>query len=819
MSCTQAHSGLDETPTSSEKLPAEIVRSLELGLSRDVLVELVPEASSADSDAGSVAATAQGLVRNLGGLPTSTAAPLIAEDVDERASYYADAQQALLDAIDRREVMLLTRYQHLPFMFVRVTALNALYALANRPEVQRVHADRELEHQLADSLPLIKQPTVAADGHRGAGTSVAVLDTGCDYTHPDFGTCNEPGDEGCHVAYAADFATNDDVLDDHGHGTNVSAIVRAVAPETKLLALDVFAGVTAPASAILAAIDWTIDNRSTYNIVAMNMSLGGGASNSVCYLDLFTPALINARAAGIVPIVASGNNGFTGALASPACSPASVSVGAVYDADVGGLGYPACTDTTTAADQIACFSNSASFLSLLAPGASITAGGYKMTGTSQATPHVAGAFAVLRSAFPLEAVDATIARLTDSGPTITDPRNGITKRRLDLQAALRGAVAHDNSPPSGNLVINSNQPATNTTEVALSISASDLSGIDSMCISNAGTCSEFVPYRSAMGWTLPPGDGEKTVRVAIQDAAGNQTVLTDRINLDTTPPVGGTLRAVAKSSEIALTWSAARDSGSGIDSYRLVFAADIAPSCTEGTLLYQGSARMFTHTDIESGRLHAYRLCPVDGAGNIGAGSTASARPAPEFSAPVGTVVIDDGSQVTRSAAVTLTLQAEDPSGVARMCISNTNTGCSAWEPYAQTKEWMLRTSNGTTSVYAWFEDSFENRTATPAKATIQVDPVPPTGVALLATEQPTRIELSWPAASDPSGVTGYRLVAAAGSAAPESCDAGTVLYDGPELSFTHDGLTTGEEYGYRLCAIDGAGNVSLGAVRTAVAR
>lgn len=819
MSCAQAHSGLADTPAAVEKIDPSLTRSLRGGVARHVLVELVPEPAedpdAAGGDAGPVGLATQGLARDLGGLPPRVATPLIDEDVAGRASYYEAAQQSILDAVDQREVSLITRYQHIPYLFVEVSTLHSLYALADRPEVLRLHEDQKLEHQLVESLPLIHQPEVLASGKDGAGTAVAVLDTGCDFTRNAFGNCSHAGDDGCKVAYAADFANNDAVLDDHGHGTNVSAIVLAVAPATKLLALDVFDGPTAPASAILAAIDWSIQNRKTYQIVAMNLSLGGSAWNSVCSHDLFAPALANARAAGVVPVVASGNGGLGGALTSPACTPAAVSVGAVYDDNVGGVAYADCSDASTTADQITCFSNSASFLSLLAPGAMITAGGFRMAGTSQAAPHVAGALAVVRSVFPSEAVNASIARLTDSGPAIRDPRSGITKRRLDLAAAIRGATAADNTRPTGSVVINGNQAATNSTDVMLAIAGYDASGIDSMCVSNAGTCTEFQRFDSSLAWQLPSGDGTKTVRVALKDAAGNQTVVTDSIRLDTKAPVGGTLRAIAGDAQVTLSWSAAHDT-SGISAYRLLVAPDIAPSCTDGSLIYTGAGRTFTHTGVSNGTLYGYRLCPIDGAGNLGAGSTASVRPAPELTPPAGSLSINAGSASTRNAAVTLSLEASDPSGVARMCISNTKA-CASWEAFATTKPWTLRTSQGTATVYAWFEDSYANRSKTPVQASILVDPVPPTEVSLSAATAPGQITLTWSEGTDPSGVVAYKLVFAPGTEPPSSCDAGVLLYEGADRTYAHTGLVSGASYAYRLCATDGVGNRTLGAVRSAV--
>ncbi|MBM4378171.1 MAG: S8 family serine peptidase [Deltaproteobacteria bacterium] len=210
----------------------------------------------------------------------------------------------------------------------------------------------------------------------------------------------------------------------------MSAIVAGVAPGVRILPLDVFTGTGASSTHITAAINWVIANRATYNIAAMNLSLGSGAYTSSCPGLSVPLAITEARNAGILAAVASGNSCYLNALSQPACSPSAVSVGAVHDG----------SDAPQPENRVADFSNSASMLTLLAPGVSVTAGGITMTGTSQATPHVAGARAVLRASFPSASTDALVARLTNSGVQVTDFRNGITKPRLDLAAAAAGCA-------------------------------------------------------------------------------------------------------------------------------------------------------------------------------------------------------------------------------------------------------------------------------------------------------------------------------------------------------------------------------------------
>jgi len=188
-----------------------------------------------------------------------------------------------------------------------------------------------------------------------------------------------------------------------------------------------------------------VNNAQTYNIKAVNLSLGvpGVKYTSECSNSSYATAFANARAAGVVPVVASGNDAFSDGISSPACVAGAVRVGAVYDSNIGGVswGNPVkCSDPTTAADKVACFSNGGSLVTLLAPGAMITAGGYTMGGTSQATPHVAGAIALLRanSVSPTESIDQTISRLKTTGKPITDSRTGLVFPRIDLLAATNG---------------------------------------------------------------------------------------------------------------------------------------------------------------------------------------------------------------------------------------------------------------------------------------------------------------------------------------------------------------------------------------------
>ena len=352
-----------------------------------------------------------------------------------------------------RVIDLARDYSHLPMRFMRLQSEAQLRALSALPGVRAVHRDRLHQRVLAQSLPLVGQPAVGVAGLRGGGTTVAVIDDGIDLTQAAFGGCTAVATPAsCRINALQTFVASPATpSSSNAHGTNVAAIVAGVAPDARLAVLNTFSNNGSLSSDIIDAINWSIANRAALNIVAMNMSLGdGGNYTTPCASNLTNPfvtAITNARNAGISVVAAAGNNAynngnFAPGLNSPACTPGAVSVGAVYDAAIGGLTWASgsatqCADTSTAADLVTCFSNTAPYLTLLAPGALINAGGYNFGGTSQATPHVAGALAVLRAAYADEALAAIETRLTATGLAVADARSGITLPRLNLLAAAR----------------------------------------------------------------------------------------------------------------------------------------------------------------------------------------------------------------------------------------------------------------------------------------------------------------------------------------------------------------------------------------------
>ena len=297
---------------------------------------------------------------------------------------------------------------------------------------------------------------------------MAVLDNGSLTSHPFFGgrsigeACfstpsaaqgvtslcpnGQPSQTGPNAAQPCSFS------DDCNHGTHVAGIslgrgqqFNGVAPDASLVAVNVFVRIQNPqicgdgqpclrtaSSDQMAALDWIFQNRNTTSFAAINMSLGGGRFFSACDSDPIKPIIDQLRAAGIATVISSGNEGFDDSMGAPSCISTAVSVGSTGDGSGG-----------QQTDGVSGFSNAASFLDLLAPGAEITSsyasGGFgPLQGTSMAAPHVAGAWAVLKQRFPTMSVTEALQRLQQTGRSIVDPRNGLTFSRIQLDAAVAG---------------------------------------------------------------------------------------------------------------------------------------------------------------------------------------------------------------------------------------------------------------------------------------------------------------------------------------------------------------------------------------------
>lgn len=389
-------------------------------------------------------------------------------------------QDRLLAALPEGSFEVTWRYENLLALAGRAD-LSGVRALAALPGVELVEDDPAMQLHVAEGSDLIGAGALRA-GVGGRGVAVAITDSGINYDHVALGNGGFPNSK---VIGGHDFWLDDpDPMDPQGHGTGVAGIVAGdpdpangyfggVAPEAKLYACKVTnAGGGTNPSTQAAAWDWIITHAlddPANPILLVNASLGGQAFTFACDdqpgFVVTTAAAANLHAAGIALFASSGNSGLCDAVAHPACLSTIISVGAVYDADVGTRtpcissqsctgfaagGCPAgwaCRDNPTFPDLVTCYSNGADFLDVLAPSDCARTthrnGGYRacFNGTSAAAPYAAGAAALVQSqrleaGLPALGVEELRTLLRDAGEPVTDPKNGITTPRIDLSAIV-----------------------------------------------------------------------------------------------------------------------------------------------------------------------------------------------------------------------------------------------------------------------------------------------------------------------------------------------------------------------------------------------
>ncbi|MFC4010732.1 S8 family peptidase [Nonomuraea purpurea] len=232
---------------------------------------------------------------------------------------------------------------------------------------------------------------------------VAVVDTGVDNTHPDL---NVVARANC----VTGVCVNNSGIDDNGHGSHVAGIVGAldntvgavgVAPGARIHGVKVLnsAG-SGTLSAIAAGLNWVVARASTIEVINLSLGCNGCTSSAI------STAITNAVNAGIVVVVAAGNSSANASSFFPANHPDVVTVSALTDNDglPGGLGGStlSCRSETDADDSLAFYSNFGTTIEITAPGTCIYStymnGGYAtLSGTSMASPHVAGAAGILTS--------------------------------------------------------------------------------------------------------------------------------------------------------------------------------------------------------------------------------------------------------------------------------------------------------------------------------------------------------------------------------------------------------------------------------------
>jgi subtilisin len=265
--------------------------------------------------------------------------------------------------------------------------------------------------------------TVSGNGSGAVSVDVAVIDTGIDLDHPDL---NVAGGRNCSTGRSFD--------DGNGHGSHVAGTIAAkdntqgvvgVVPGARLYAVRVLNNAGSGSfSSVICGVDWVTANASTIEVA--NMSLGGTGSEpsgTGCRTgDALHDAICNSVAAGVTYAVAAGNESDDAADHVPAAFDEVITVSALadFDGQPGGSGAPTCRSDVD--DTFADFSNFGADIDLIAPGVCILStyrrGGYATaSGTSMASPHVAGAAALYKASNPGASPTQVKTALQNAGNT------------------------------------------------------------------------------------------------------------------------------------------------------------------------------------------------------------------------------------------------------------------------------------------------------------------------------------------------------------------------------------------------------------------
>ncbi|HEY3365629.1 MAG TPA: S8 family serine peptidase [Symbiobacteriaceae bacterium] len=258
-----------------------------------------------------------------------------------------------------------------------------LAALSALPWVSHVDEDKPVKALLDHSVPTTGAPKLWDLGYDGSGVIVAVVDTGVDYHHPALKD---------HVILGPNFADgNNDPMDGYGHGTHVAGIIasrdpvyRGMAPGATIMAVKVLGNDgSGTESSVIAGVDWAVQHGAK----VINLSLGAPGTGG---RDPLSHAVDNAVRSGAVVVVAAGNGGpdFS-TIGSPGDARLALTAGAT-DNDRNLMSWSSRGPTLDGRQKP----------DVLAPGDSVTSsvpgGGFDtMSGTSMATPHIAGLAALL----------------------------------------------------------------------------------------------------------------------------------------------------------------------------------------------------------------------------------------------------------------------------------------------------------------------------------------------------------------------------------------------------------------------------------------
>ena len=328
--------------------------------------------------------------------------------------------------------LLYVYYNVVKGLAIKIPNEKVLEQLKNNPLVEYMGNDRKISAFIDTHIEnqIIPESVDRVDGEslntiginsNFVDADIAILDTGIDLDHADLNVFHErsfiPG------------TINAD--DDHGHGTHLSGVAAAkdnsfgivgIAPGARLWAIKVLeSSGMGEISTLIKGLDYINQNQNQVDVAVL--SLGCECESGA--LDI---AINNSIKAGITIVVAAGNEGKDAGTFTPANNPEVITVSAIADTD-GKCGGKGPSTPYGADDMLASFSNYGDVVDISAPGVDIystfKSNSYtKLTGTSMAAPHVAGAAALYISLHPEASPNDVKSYLITSGTNFSDLCDG-----------------------------------------------------------------------------------------------------------------------------------------------------------------------------------------------------------------------------------------------------------------------------------------------------------------------------------------------------------------------------------------------------------
>ena len=436
---------------------------------------------------------------------------------------------------------------------------DSLAIVQNDARIKSVILNKKLNFVLDTSTTLINatktwKQELQGMNLTGSGETVCVIDSGIAYNHSAFGSCTRAQFVAgtCRKVIGGEDLKNDDndPYDDQGHGTHVSGIIasenstyRGVAPGAKLVAMKVCdnsGGGNCEIADIITAMEWCTANRTRFNISVISLSLGT-TDLFWTHCDqnasevLLKNAVDAAVAQNISVVAASGNSGSFSAIVSPACLFNATAVG-----------------SSTDGDALSSFSNRNNITDLVAPGSTITStvpsdgcilcdssGFATLSGTSMATPHVSGMFALMRQWYRLEKGQVPLPSsiqniLNDTGRQISD--SGASNLMFSRPNVLAAIESVDNRSPVLNVTFPANNSIRNPSTFFVLINASESLNNATLEINNTN----FTMRGDSQFWNVSPllVNGSYTFKIYGNDTFGNandSSLYT--IFIDSVPPI------------------------------------------------------------------------------------------------------------------------------------------------------------------------------------------------------------------------------------------------------------------------------------------